>query len=303
MTSPQFDLVVLGDINLDWVVTRNLPFAFEELKENGRIIWLSIQELPGGSGLNFANHAVTQGLQTLLLGSIGGDTAGRFISSWLKERNIHAGISVKPSATTGKALMLRDANDIRLLVNNVANANGLLSWDNVAVHSDSLRRCSVLYVSGYCVNDISAPRYQATLDAMNLAACQQEPQAPVIVFDVVPHRIYETFDFNAFKSITQHVDVLIAEVATIRRFLGMGERSEQIDEKMARSTAEELRSQSHYLRFILRYGPSGCDFELMWNGKTSESRLIETGHAIAGEKRGFGDALALRSLREYFRLF
>jgi sugar/nucleoside kinase (ribokinase family) len=292
------EIVILGDINLDWSATGLLPFPFTGLRENGVIVWMPIAELPGGSGLNFAAFSQQAGYQPLLLGRVGDDIAGRFLVSWLAEKGIASAVSVDPSARTGKAMIVRDGSDIRLLVNNSENANALLSQMDVEAHREALTHCTVLYISGYCLQDRAADRFGATLRAMELASQAEVPEPPVIVFDVVPHRIYDMYSFEEFKGFTEKVDILVSEVATMRRFLDLGSRDERIDQRIAMGTVELLKP--HYRRFILRYGPSGCDEQILWDGNSGDLRHEETYHREAKDKRGFGDLLVIRALRDFF---
>jgi sugar/nucleoside kinase (ribokinase family) len=292
------DVVVMGDINLDWVVRENLPFRFADLTANGVIVWSPIQELAGGSGLLFAAHARRRGYRPLLLGRVGADASGRTVAEYLAESGIEPALTVDPSHNTGKAFIVRDLSDVRFLVNDGDNANAHLCVGDVERHRDAIASCRVLYVSGYCVKNRQAPRYEAAVRAMTLARGGDQPRPPVVVFDVVPHRIYETYSFAEFRETTRHVDILISEVPTVRRFLGLGSRSEVVDHALAAEAASLLRP--YYTRFILRYGPSGCDEQLLWDGTAGRMERQATGHAEAAEKRGLGDFLTVRELGAFF---
>jgi sugar/nucleoside kinase (ribokinase family) len=293
------DIVVMGDINLDWSCKNLLSFAFSELVINGVIEWLPIAELPGGSGINFARFAQEIGYRPVLLGKIGDDPAGRFIYGWLQERGLEAGISVDTSLSTGKAFIVRDKDDIRFLVNNTPNANRALSASDTEQYADLLSSSKVLYISGYCLMDREAPRREATLTAMRLA---HEGDHTHIVFDVVPHQFYKIYSFQEFQELTSEVDILISEVATMRRFLEMGDRQEEITRSLAQDTAEHLVELRLYDQFILRFGPSGCDEQVIWDTRTADLVWEETGHEDARDKRGYGDRLTLRVLKDLFRI-
>ncbi len=291
------DIVVLGDINLDWAVRGHLPFRFPDLKENGVLTWAPIEEVPGGSGLLVASVARDAGCEVLLLGAVGQDLAGRLLREWLERRGIPSAIRIDPALPTGRAFIARDAADVRLLVNQDGNANAALDAAHVDGEAGRIAGCRVLYISGYCVKDRQAPRFTATLHAMAAAARNRE-QRPLVVFDVVPHRIYEIYSWREFRGITEPVDLLISEVATVRRFLGLGSRAETIDTAMALETLERLKPL--YRGAILRFGPSGCDREVIWNRATDAVVCRDTHHDAAADKRGFGDRLTIDALRDYF---
>jgi len=294
----RYDIVSLGDVNMDYVVARNLEFPLSSLVQNGLICWEDINETPGGSGLNFCAFAAEAGYRCLLLGKVGKDSAGPAITKWLKARRIAMPRRWTTSDPTGKALIMRDSMDIRLVINNKHNANHALDVDDVARHKSALTSCRVLYVSGYCISELRMARYQAALQAMAWAKAGRHP--PSVVFDTVPHRIYERLTFEQFRNCTQHVDILISEVATMRRFLGLGSKTEIIDLAIAQDTAERVRQ--YYPRVVLRYGPSGCDEEILIGSDVGGCVHRATGHAHAADKRGYGDRLALIALRDVFRV-
>lgn len=293
-----YDIVVLGDVNMDYVVARNLSFPLSSLVQNGLIYWEEINEMPGGSGLNFCAFASEAGYRCLMLGKTGEDTAGVAITKWLKARKIAIPRHWTSTDPTGKALIMRDSMDIRLLINNKHNANHTLSVGDIEENKMALSSCRVVYVSGYCISEPQTVRHQAALQAMAHAKAGGHP--PTGVLDLVPHQIYEKFTFEQFRACTQHVDILISEVATMRRFLGLGSKTETIDEAMAKDTAERI--SQYYPRVVLRYGPSGCDEEILIDRGTGSFVRQETGHNQAADKRGYGDRLALSALTDFFRV-
>lgn len=294
----QYDIVVLGDVNMDYVVAHNLSFPFSSLVENGLIYWEEINEMPGGSGLNVCAFAAEAGYRCLILGKTGEDAAGAAITTWLESRNITVARHWTSAAPTGKALIMRDSMDIRLLVNNKHNANYVLSVDDIEANKPALTSCRVVYVSGYCISEPQTTRHSAALLAM--AHAKSGPHPATVVFDVVPHRIYEKFTFEKFRACTRHVDILISEVATLRRFLGLGSKTEVIDAAMAEDTANRI--SQYYPNVVLRYGPSGCDEEILLDRETGRHERQETGHNQAADKRGYGDRLALRALSDFFHV-
>jgi sugar/nucleoside kinase (ribokinase family) len=298
-----YDFVGLGDVNIDYVVKKNLPFKFSSLLNNGAIWWEDIDDIPGGSALNICAIANKEGYRSLLLSKVGNDTAGITITNWLKEINVATSFPWVVNRPTGKAIIIRDDGDIRLLINNKQNANDWLSTDDIENHKNDITSCRVLYISGYCISLEDAPRFQAVLLAMEYARSAKEidlTESPAVVFDVVPHRIYEKYTFEEFLKYTRNVDILISEVATMRRFLGRGSKSEVIDYKMAEETIKEIGQ--YFNRLVLRYGPSGCDEQLLWDQTTDDFCHNETGHHLAEDKRGFGDLLTIRCLRDFFKV-
>lgn len=294
----RFDLVVLGDVNMDYVVARSLPFSLSSVLENGLICWEDIEELPGGSGLNFCAFAAEAGYSSLMLGKVGTDSAGLTITDWLAAHGVGVPRRWTDASPTGKAIIMRDSAGIRLVVNNRDNANHSLSVADIEENAPALMSCLVVYVSGYCVSQPAMPRYRATLHAM--ASASSAAERPTVVFDVVPHRIYEQLSFDQFLECTRHAGIVISDVASMRRYLGLGSASEVIDEAMARETAESIAR--YYPRMMLRYGPSGCDHEILMDAAVGSLVHRSTGHRGIADKRGYGDRLALTALRSFFHV-
>jgi sugar/nucleoside kinase (ribokinase family) len=289
------DFIVMGDINLDWVGRRPLDFAFSELVSNGVITWGPVEELPGGSGLNFAWYACQAGFRPFLLGKVGSDPAGDFLVRWLEPLGMAGGVLRSDSAGTGKAFIVRDQADIRFLYNNDQNANADLNPTDVQGFAAQFQAIQALYISGYCAMHPSAPRLAAMQAAIQLA--RADPRR-WIIYDVVPHQVYKLYSFEQFRALTAGVNLLISEVATMRRFLGLGDRSETLTPALVEAAIEGTAKV--YPNFILRYGPSGCDHQVVWNESSGKLVWEDTGHAQAAEKRGFGDRIAIQALVDHF---
>jgi sugar/nucleoside kinase (ribokinase family) len=298
-----FDIVAMGDINLDTVVPQFLPYEFTTVTNN-RLTFASIEESYGGSGLIFCLQAEKFGCSAFLLSKVGDDLTGNKIQ---EELNRHPLIefpqSLVSKAPTGHAIIIRDQAQVRLLVNNDNNANFQLTQDDVARCAHEIDACKVLHISGYCIKERGHPRFQATLQAMEIARRGQDVKKPAIILDVVPHRIYEDFTFSEFYAITQNVDILVSEVATMRRFLGLGDRSETIDRELAFETL--TKASRFYRNLVLRFGPSGCDSQVAWCRQNQQTEYLEdTGHSRLdpAQQRGFGDILTLNALKNFYQI-
>jgi GTP cyclohydrolase II len=298
INSPSNMIVIIGDINLDWYVKNQLSFDFIDLNENGRTENSPIDERVGGTGLNFARFAKQVGYDPILLGSVGSDLSGKFLLDWLETNSINAVVGIKKNLPTGRAFITFDQKNIRLLITSSLNANHYFSFDDIKNSQQIITKTPLLYVSGYCISQPPSKsiRTRATLRVMNLAKREGNAQ---IVLDVVPHQIYKIYSYAEFQELTIDVDILIAEVATIRRFLGKGKPQEDIGRYHAHQTAE-LLAQS-YDRFILRYGPSGIDMQITWDKHIGKLIFESTGYDQANDKRGYGDLLTLKALKEVFK--
>ena len=301
--SQSHDLVVMGDINWDTTVARFLPYEFREIASN-RLTFAPIEEACGGSALIFCLKAAEAGCSTFLLSKTGNDFNGQKIREEVRRYSLlEFPVSLVADQPTGHAVIVRDRSQVRLLVNNEDNANFHLQTTDVARFAREIAACKALHISGYCIKERSHPRFQATLQAMEIARRGLDRKKPAIILDVVPHRIYENYSFPEFYAITQNVDILVSEVATMRRFLGLGDRSETIDRELAFETL--TKASRYYQNLVLRYGPSGCDSQVAWCRQNQQSEYLEdTGHSRLdpARQRGFGDILTLNALKNFFQI-
>jgi len=286
------DMVVMGDLVLDWCCKSTLPFAFPELVSN-RLVWARILELPGGGAVHFARYAAEAGFRPLVIGKVGQDYAGTAIIEALKKWGVMLAVERHADLETGRVFIVWDTapSCTRLLIASTPNANSALTPLDIEPHASAIANAKVLYVSGYCLVD--SPRREATQKAFEIA---RQSGHTLTVLDVVPHEINKLYSLQEFLKLTRHVDVLISEAATVRRFLHLG----SIDEKLDKTTVEETiqRLREYYQRFVLRFAGANCNEQVVVDGQ--KTIWEETGYAEALEKRGYGDRMTVKSLQQVF---
>jgi len=285
----KFSIVTLGDLNVD-VKISGLPILFRELTSDTLIPHPTIEMVLGGSGVNFARFAGETGFESYFIGKVGNDNQGQYAIEAIKGFNIQPFIKIDNEFPTGIAVILRDANSIRFLVNKNPNANRMLAVHEIREYADLITQRDILYISGYCL--MHSPRKEATKCAMKMA----HNNGVFIVLDVVPHEIYKHYSFDEFKTVTHGVNLLISEVATTRRFLGLGHKDEVIDDCIVKETIMNLRGL--YDNYILRFGIGNCEEQVVI--KNTKEKWEHTGYVQAADKRGFGDRLTVKTLKEIF---
>jgi sugar/nucleoside kinase (ribokinase family) len=283
----QPDIVVLGDVALDSSAT--LPISFPSLNRQeghrGRI-----DEALGGAGFNFAKQAKRVGFRPLLICAVGGDVTGRIIELLLHALDFDARPLHKPNAATGRGVILWDAKRTRLMIFNHPNANDEITEDDIEKYTRALLKCKAIYVTGYCIADRQTPRAAAVRKVVRLA--RTDPSIRVIL-DLVPHDLQKIYrNFDELNTAASGIDILISEVATVRRMLDLGTRNEVVTAEMATETANFLARR--FPTFILRFGPDGSNNQLIWDrGKLT---CEPTGYPNVEQKIGFGDILAAEAL-------
>lgn len=109
----RFDLVVLGEINVDLIVTGDTTPVWgqhEKLVDDAQVV-------PGGSSTIFACGAARLGLRTAFVGVVGDDLFGAFMRDHLHSAGVDTEhIVIDPSVRTGLTVLLtRDDGDRALL--------------------------------------------------------------------------------------------------------------------------------------------------------------------------------------------
>jgi sugar/nucleoside kinase (ribokinase family) len=107
-----FDVVVVGEINVDLILKGNIEPAFGQIEKIVDKASLTI----GSSAAIFACGAARLGLRTAFIGAAGDDAFGRFMVEALNRRGIDtSGIIVNPNIDTGISVILVKASDRAIL--------------------------------------------------------------------------------------------------------------------------------------------------------------------------------------------
>jgi sugar/nucleoside kinase (ribokinase family) len=121
-----FDLVVVGDVNADLVLTGDVTPVFgqvEKLLDDASL-------LIGGSATIFACGAARLGLRVAFVGKVGDDVFGRFMVEALEQRGIDTGGIVRdPVVKTGLTVILSRGQDRAMLT--YAGTIGALRYDEI----------------------------------------------------------------------------------------------------------------------------------------------------------------------------
>lgn len=140
--SKQFDLVVVGDINADLILSGDVTPLFgqvEKLLDDAGL-------LIGGSATIFACGAARLGLSVAFLGKVGDDVFGRFLRESLGARGVDvSGVVVDPQVKTGLTVILSRGQDRAMLT--YAGTIGALRYDEINL--DLLNAARHLHLGSY----------------------------------------------------------------------------------------------------------------------------------------------------------
>lgn len=107
-----FDLVVIGEVNPDLVLTGDVTPAFGQVEKMVTEAALTI----GSSACIFACGAARLGLRVTFIGKIGEDVFGRFMSEQLAGHGVDtSGLLVDPDLRTGLSVILSRGSDRAIL--------------------------------------------------------------------------------------------------------------------------------------------------------------------------------------------
>jgi sugar/nucleoside kinase (ribokinase family) len=110
--SKEFDVIVVGDLNADLVLTGDVVPQFGQVEKLVDDATLTL----GSSAGIFACGAARLGLKTALISKIGDDTFGHFLLTELKKRNVDTrGVVIDPSVKTGLTVILNRGADRAIL--------------------------------------------------------------------------------------------------------------------------------------------------------------------------------------------
>ncbi len=112
LAEPEFDLVVMGEINPDLVLTGDITPVFGQVEKMIEDATLTI----GSSACIFACGAARLGLKVAFIGKTGADEFGNFMRVQLEERGVNvSGLLVDASLKTGLSVILSRGNDRAIL--------------------------------------------------------------------------------------------------------------------------------------------------------------------------------------------
>jgi sugar/nucleoside kinase (ribokinase family) len=139
---PAFDLLVIGDINPDVLVTAgDLGEAFgqrEQIVDQGLLVL-------GGSATITAVAASRLGAKVALVGCVGGDWIGRALVAELTALGVHCQVRALPEVPTSLTVVVQRGRDRAILTTQTS----LAQLDCSMVPEDLLRDCRHVHVGGY----------------------------------------------------------------------------------------------------------------------------------------------------------
>ena len=153
----QFDLVVVGELNADLILTGDVIPAFGQIEKIVDDAHLVI----GSSAAIMACGAAQLGLRVAMVGKVGTDELGRFLVRELESRPINVeSVVIDPHVKTGLSVILSHGNDRAILT--YLGGISTLRYDEIAL--GVIERSRHLHLCSYYLLDALRPSVPALFD-------------------------------------------------------------------------------------------------------------------------------------------
>ncbi len=143
MVGPEYDLMVIGELNVDLILSGGE--VVPEFGQKEKLV-AEMEFVLGSSSAIFACGAAKLGLKTAFIGKLGADDCGRLMLHTLKAAGVAtAFIIVEPALKTGLSVNLVRAADRAILT----YLGSIAALDAAEVDLSAVRRARHLHVSSY----------------------------------------------------------------------------------------------------------------------------------------------------------
>ncbi|HEX6351830.1 sugar kinase [Actinophytocola sp.] len=170
-------IIVVGDVALDVVATHSGSVV------HGGDVRAKIALTTGGAGANTAAWLASCGVETVLVGRVGDDVAGRRAFEELTTAGVRCAFQIDPTAPTTCVVVLVDGNGQRSMLPDRGAGAKMSATD---LDPALLRQASHLHLSGYVLLDASSrDAGHAMLAAARAAGLTTsvDPQAAALITD------------------------------------------------------------------------------------------------------------------------
>jgi sugar/nucleoside kinase (ribokinase family) len=286
-------LTLMGDLNVEFSTT--IENSFSTLRHDC-LTYRDVTTSVGGTAANLAFAAKRFFAQVNVIGRVGEDALGEHIDKLFADEKVSLLCAHLSGKSTGVSLYIRDSTPmhhygIRLLIVD-KGANQFIEVGEIERNRAVIAGSNALFVDGYCFVD--EPRRSAAHLAMDIA----RDAGVLVAFDLVPHDAHRVFTLDEASHWLKKADMIITEVRTIRRLIGLESDDLVIDLKLVEEAFKVLKEMFGEKYFNLRFGAGNIDRSMLCRpGRAPELRwnhYVET-----KEPRGFGDRLSATELAEY----
>ncbi len=284
-------VIAIGEVNLDISFVIEEPFT---ALTADRTIYAPVQYSVGGTSGNFALAAINHFAHVKVLTRLGDDAIARYLIERLNLAGVDCCSVVDHTRTTRTVVRARGVDlssgaDARLMVVDPDSPAYWLEAADVDRVAWWFETAHLLMVDTYSM--LAESSQSAAMHAMSIA---KEAGCAVVV-DVVPHKIYQLKSLSDVQLFTRQASILIFELKTLQRLLGIETEKSVLDFKDALCTIVAARDAFPCTHFLLRYGLGHNDETLIDIG-AMDIYSKSTGFSVSQDKDRFGDRLAAAEL-------
>ncbi|RFU42005.1 hypothetical protein DZF91_08830 [Actinomadura logoneensis] len=288
----RFSVVVLGDVRIE--VRATLPdVRFTEVSAD-RLAYAPARAVVGGTAVNMARWAVRYFRRVSVLGRIGDDGFTPVVRRELRRIGARDLLRAEPGAANGVTVMLRDRDrapdggpGARLLVAQSDAPDRRISPADIRDAARAIRRADALCCDGYA--SLAATSRTALRTAMETARAAGTP----VLFDLVPHDVDERLPLADALAPLPLADVLVSEVSTLARLLGLPVPATAADVRAMVPALDALVPGRPL--WLLRFGPSSLE-SVLAHRRGELTVDYPSGYRKGEERAGFGDRLTSAEL-------
>jgi len=247
-----YDILVIGSLNADLVVrTPRFPEPGETISGE------DLNIIPGGKGANQAVAAAKLGAQVAMVGRVGSDSFGPFLTHNLNSNQVNTEhVSISDSAT-GTAIIVVDSNGQNRIVLS-PGANGKVAMED----ADAAPGARVLLL-----------QFEIPMETVLHAAKRYKSQGATVILNPAPAR-------SIPGGLLTHVDILIPNESELSLLTGMP----VTDTASAEAAAREILKRG-VETVIVTLGSKGA---LIVNG--SQTQQVDTFKVDVVDTTAAGDA-------------
>lgn len=287
-------VIVLGDLRVDYTFSLT-----EEIDSTSDLLrYAPVQIRVGGTAFHFARFGASV-LDITVMGKLGMDPNGALLRSHIAETGAASVFFETENHPTGIVVSIIDLSAVgrpRLVFANAPCASDQLIAEEVLSQTTLIESVDALIVDGY--------RYlfEPSAHAANLACRLARDLGKFTIFDIAPHDLTRRNLPIRLPEIVMSYDLVITELSGAidllpgsRAFRREGFATEQACAVAA--VGELRRAFPAVASWIIRFGAGNMEEEVI-SRSIASTVYHRTGYAGIEDKRGFGEQVTCRHVRD-----
>jgi fructose-1-phosphate kinase PfkB-like protein len=263
-------LVAVGGITLDLLGRMNAAFLSTKADDQAYTTWaLKV----GGTATNIARIATELNIQTTLLGVVGEDRLGQFVTAILSE---NASFDLVPIRVTGVQtgvvvllfLQKEEIASTRKMIGPTPSPLDKVDFEVLANSLEAMDQIGTLIIDGYFCRT-RCNDFPRLIEA-------GRRQGARLCIELVPHDIWKYVDANNTMKHIMRVDHLSCGISTLEHLVGLCPAETDDARGRARRIVDRLHRESPSPILHLRYGTHDSEAQAVIIDPNTQSYSIRT---------------------------